>query len=139
MESWMHSAIVRMKTERKLDETLLKERSERYQWRKRLTRFANDGEELVYDRFKTPSEQQVEQCLQPVRNTAKNHIEDLATLAKALTDHSFVMPKFTGALETVCLRLDGSSAFKQSANEFAAMLKVTLITEIHMHQDNKRK
>ena len=97
----MYEGIQQMLKHGRLDEILSD--AEKGLWRKRIHQFTlrEDGG-LMWNGYKVPTLQQVENVLQPIHYQAGKHIRTIKILRKALSDCGFAMPTFMGGLERSC-------------------------------------
>ena len=76
---------------------------EKVLWRKRIKQFSvRDDLGLIWNGFKVPTLQQIENVRQPIHYQAGRHVRTIKILRKALADCEFMMFSFMGGLERSC-------------------------------------
>ena len=92
MEPLMYTAIAQMIQQKKLDDGALKERTDRDQWAKRLAYFSMRDGGLLWNGFKVPTIEKMEQVLQPFHFCREKHMKDPKVLKKALSGVGVALP-----------------------------------------------
>ena len=78
----MYETIITEVNAGELDGIVLKDKREADQWRMRLVLLTVEDGRSMYDIYKVPTEQQMEQYLQPTHYATNEHVKYMATSKK---------------------------------------------------------